>query len=188
MLWRLVVGLGNPGRRYARTRHNIGFMVADALAREAGAGPWTIRCRSLVSGASIGGTPLILAKPLTYMNLSGHAVRLLLEEQGGCADSLVLVLDDLNLPFGGIRVRPRGSAGGHHGLQSVIDALGNDVFVRVRVGISEEEMPGDKTAFVLSDFPADREDGLREMILRAASAVRVIISDGVDKAMSAFNA
>ncbi len=115
-------------------------------------------------------------------------MRLLLEEQGGRADALILVLDDLNLPFGGIRVRPRGSAGGHHGLQSVIDALGNDAFVRVRVGISEDEMPGDKTTFVLSEFPADREDGLREMILRAASAVRVIISDGAEKAMSAFNA
>jgi PTH1 family peptidyl-tRNA hydrolase len=184
---RLVAGLGNPGLRYARTRHNAGFMVADALAREAGAPPWMVRCRSLVCQARLGGEAVVLAKPLTYMNLSGQAVRLLLDEQGLAPGGLVLVLDDLNLPFGRIRVRSRGSAGGHRGLESVISALGSQEFPRVRLGVGEAVMPPDKAAFVLSEFPTGNEEMLNDLIGRAASAVRMILSEGVAEAMAAFN-
>ena len=184
---RLVAGLGNPGSRYARTRHNAGFMVADALALEAGASPWTIRSRSLVCEARFGGEAVVLAKPLTYVNLSGQAVRLLLEEQGLDPGGLVLVLDDLNLPFGRIRIRSRGSAGGHHGLESVISALGSQEFPRVRLGIAEEVMPADKAEFVLSGFPPADAETLNDMIRRAAAAVRMILSEGVAEAMSVFN-
>jgi PTH1 family peptidyl-tRNA hydrolase len=188
MVRRLVVGLGNPGTRYAATRHNVGFMVADEFARGAKAGPWTIRCRSMVCEASIDGQAVLLAKPLTYMNLSGHAVELLLAECGCDREALILVFDDLNLPFGRVRVRRRGSAGGHRGLESVIAALGSDEITRVRLGIGEEETPADKAGFVLSEFPAARGRELNEMICRAAEAVRVIVSEGVEKAMSAYNA
>ncbi len=188
MIRRLVVGLGNPGVRYALTRHNAGFMVVDELARGSHASPWAAQCRSLICETELEGRALVLAKPLTYMNLSGHAVRLLFEEYGSTPEALLLVLDDLNLPFGKVRVRSRGSAGGHRGLESVISALDSDSFVRIRLGIGEDEIPADKAAFVLSEFPPSREQELSEMVFRAAEAVRTIVSDGVEKTMSAFNA
>ncbi len=188
MIHRLVVGLGNPGARYAATRHNAGFMVADELARGAKAGQWTIRCRSMVCETTVEGHAVVLAKPLTYMNLSGHAVELLLAEYGCRKEELILLFDDLNLPFGRIRIRSSGSAGGHRGLESVIAVLGSDVITRIRLGIGEEEIPADKAGFVLSEFPSARETELNEMICRAAEAARVIVSEGVDKAMSVYNA
>jgi PTH1 family peptidyl-tRNA hydrolase len=188
MIRRLVVGLGNPGARYAVTRHNVGFMVVDELASRLHAGPWAARCRSLICETTLQRRTVILAKPLTYMNLSGQAVRLLLGECGFTLEELVLVLDDLNLPFGKIRVRNRGSAGGHRGLESVISALESDSFVRVRLGIAEDDIPADKAAFVLSEFPGTREQELSEMLCRAAEAVRTIVGDGVEKTMSVFNA
>ncbi len=187
MIHRLVVGLGNPGAQYAGTRHNAGFMVADELARRAGAGSWVVRSKSLVSEAMIGGHRLLLAKPLTYMNLSGHAVRSLLSELGRTSDVLIVLMDDLNLPFGRIRIRTGGSAGGHRGLESVIDSLGGGDFVRVRLGIANETRPEDKTTFVLSDFSGDCREDLEEMIRRAASAVEVIVCEGVEQAMTMFN-
>jgi PTH1 family peptidyl-tRNA hydrolase len=188
MVHRLVVGLGNPGACYAATRHNVGFMVVDELARVSKAGGWTIRCRSMICDATIGGLAVVLAKPLTYMNLSGDAVRLLLEECGCAPEALILILDDLNLPFGRVRVRRRGSAGGHHGLESVIATIGSEEITRVRLGIGEEEAPADKAAFVLSEFPAAGGQELNEIIRRAAEAVRIIVCEGVDKAMSVCNA
>ncbi len=184
----LIIGLGNPGQRYARTRHNAGFMVVDALAREAGAARWSEECRSLVCGADIAGKPALLAKPLTYMNLSGQAVRMLLGENRLTLREAVLIVDDFNLPFGRIRLRPRGSAGGHHGLESVIRAVESDEFLRVRLGIGEETAPQDRAEFVLSEFPPGRDEELGDMIRRAGAAVRMILSDGVARAMSVFNA
>lgn len=188
MVHRLVVGLGNPGARYASTRHNVGFMTVDEFARATKAGPWAVRCRSMVCEATVDGHPVVLARPLTYMNLSGHAVELLSAEFGCSLDALIVILDDLNLPFGRIRVRRRGSAGGHHGLESVIAALGSEEITRIRLGIGEDETPDDKAGFVLSEFPAARRQELNEMIHRAADAVRTIVSEGVEKAMSACNA
>ncbi len=185
---RLIIGLGNPGVQYAATRHNVGFMVVDALAREAGIERWSSGCRSLVSRAMIGGRETLLAKPLTYMNLSGQALSLLLSEHGLLLQDTLLIVDDFNLPFGRIRLRTRGSAGGHHGLESVIRAVASEEFLRVRLGIGEEDAPVDKAQFVLSDFPPEREAELSDMIRRAAEAVKMILSDGVSRAMSVFNA
>ena len=182
------MGLGNPGQKYARTRHNAGFMVADALARERGVQEWRRRCESLVCSLEISGRHVAIAKPLTYMNLSGHAVELLLAHFGLGSRELVVVLDDLNLPFGGIRVRERGSAGGHHGLESILRCLATDEVPRIRLGIGEENTPADKAEFVLAEFPPDRDQILGDMIIRAARAVEMMIADGIEKTMSLFNA
>jgi peptidyl-tRNA hydrolase, PTH1 family len=185
---RLIVGLGNPGARYRATRHNAGAMVIDELAREAETGARAFRCHSLACAATVAGEPVLLAKPLTYMNLSGEAVRSLLDECGLDPTQLILVCDDLNLPFGRIRIRERGSAGGHKGMESVIRSLDSDEFVRVRLGIGQEDMPEAKAGFVLAEFPADQAAELKEMVARGAQAVRCIIREGTSRAMSVFNA
>ena len=185
---KLIIGLGNPGVQYAATRHNVGFMVVDALAHEAGIEGWSSSCRSLVSRAMIAGRETLLAKPLTYMNLSGQALSLLLSENGLPLQDTLLIVDDFNLPFGRIRLRTSGSAGGHHGLESVIRAVESEEFLRVRLGIGEEDAPLDKAQFVLSDFPPERGAELSDMIRRAADAVKMILSDGVGRAMSVINA
>jgi PTH1 family peptidyl-tRNA hydrolase len=131
---------------------------------------------------------VVIAKPLTFMNLSGEAVRLLLARYSLDARNLILAFDDLSLPFGRIRVRCRGSSGGHHGLESVIRSLETEEFIRLRLGIAEESMPADKAEFVLSDFPGDREQALGDMVARAANAAVMIVSDGIEKTMSVFNA
>jgi len=185
---RLIVGLGNPGERYARTRHNAGFLAVDALARDSGATRWSEECRSFVIRTAIAGRQALLAKPLTYMNLSGQAVRLLLAEHGLTLQDALLIVDDFNLPFGRIRLRQRGSAGGHHGLESVIRAVESEEFLRIRLGIGEEDAPTDRAGFVLSEFPPEREEELGDMIRRAAEAVKMILSEGITRAMSVFNA
>jgi peptidyl-tRNA hydrolase, PTH1 family len=185
---KIIVGLGNPGRRYERTRHNAGFMVVDGLARAARSQEWKLRCEALVAETIIAAQPAMLAKPVTYMNASGQAVRLLLEEYRLNNPDLVVVLDDLDLPLGRIRIRERGSAGGHHGVESIIRTLGSDEFVRVRLGIGEETMPLDKAEFVLSEVSPGRAAEWDEMIARAAGAVRSIVADGASRAMSMFNA
>jgi peptidyl-tRNA hydrolase, PTH1 family len=180
--------LGNPGARYARTRHNAGFLAVDALAGEASnGGGWEVECQALVRRCTIAGQPVVLAKPLTFMNLSGHAVHLLLERYPVGTEGIIVALDDLNLPFGRIRIRERGSAGGHRGLESVLRAVSSEEVVRVRLGIGEEASPDDVPDFVLSEFPGNREVELREMLLRARTALTTILTEGAAKAMSVFN-
>lgn len=186
-LARIIVGLGNPGEQYARNRHNVGFMVLDALARESG-GSWSVRLLSRICGIEIGDFPVLLAEPLTYMNHSGKAVHDLLSAFQRGPQDLLLVADDLNLPFGRIRIREQGSAGGHHGLESILDVLNTNEIVRVRMGIGEEQMPEDKADFVLSDFPQQKQAELNDMILKAGNAMKSILSDGVSKTMAIFNA
>jgi len=173
--------------RYERTRHNAGYLVIDELARETQSGPWSIQCQSLVCAAAIAREQALLAKPLTFMNVSGRAVQHLLAEYRFDPKEMILILDDLNLPLGKIRIRERGSPGGHRGLESVVRMLNSDEILRVRLGIGEENMPEDKAEFVLSDFPPHREAEWKEMIAKAARAVRLIVTDGVNRAMSEFN-
>ncbi len=186
-LAKIIIGLGNPGKRFARNRHNIGFMVLEALGSEAD-GRWSDAALSRTCRIELGGHPVLLVKPLTYMNRSGEAVHTLLSNLQRKPQDLLLVVDDLNLPFGRIRVRERGTAGGHHGLESILNILGTDEVVRVRMGIGEEHMPGDKADFVLSDFPQQTQTELDAMILKAGNAVKSILSDGVSKTMAIFNA
>jgi len=182
------VGLGNPGSRYEGTRHNAGFMVIDELARQTRAGTSAIRCQSLVREAMIGEEQVLLAKPLTFMNMSGRAMQLLMAETRVDPRDVILIFDDLNLPLGKTRIRERGSSGGHRGLESIMRTLDTDEIIRVRLGIGEENIPDDKAEFVLSDFPADRMNEVREMISRAVQAVQWIVTGGVSRAMSFLSA
>jgi PTH1 family peptidyl-tRNA hydrolase len=183
----VVVGLGNPGREYERNRHNVGFMAVDALAREAGLGPWVRACGALVLEGEIEGRPVVLAKPQGYMNRSGVAARALLEQFGTGPEALVVLLDDLHLPLGKIRVRRRGSAGGQHGLESVLEACGTNEIARVRLGIGEESIPEDWKEFVLADFPRERREEVERMLERARDAVKTLVVHGVERAMASYN-
>jgi len=186
-LARVIVGLGNPGEKHARNRHNVGFMVLDALAGET-SGNWSTYMLSRTCRVEINGCRVVLAEPLTYMNHSGQAVQVLLSALQRSPQDLLLVVDDLNLPLGRIRIRERGTAGGHHGLESILTILKTDEILRVRMGIGEEQMPKDKSDFVLSDFPSEKEAELDGMIIKAGNAVKSILSDGVAKTMAIFNA
>ena len=187
VLAKIIVGLGNPGEQYARTRHNVGFMVLETLAREAGL-EWSTCRLSSVCRMEIGGGQVLLAKSRTYMNHSGKAVQDLLSALQQSHEDLLLILDDLNLPFGQIRVRERGTAGGHRGLESILAAFSSEAVARVRVGIGEQNMPEDRSAFVLSDFPTDKQAELDAMIHKAGNAVKSILHDGISKTMAIFNA
>jgi PTH1 family peptidyl-tRNA hydrolase len=184
---KVVLGLGNPGERYLRNRHNAGFLAVDALAQEAGS-TWTTHYLSRVCVLEISGLPVLLAKPLTYMNRSGEAVHALLDDLDRGAEDLLLLYDDLDLPLGRIRIRQKGSAGGHRGIESVMAAVETEQIMRIRMGIGEEGMTGDTRDFVLSDFPPERKKELDEMIQKAGDAVKSILTDGVSKSMTIFNA
>jgi len=190
---RLVVGLGNPGAQYAWTRHNLGFMLVDLLAREAGATVKRQECRSLVGRAVIEGERVELVKPQTYMNLSGEAVACLVAKHElraqpqALQQSLIVISDDLALPFGTIRLRARGSAGGHNGLKSIIAALKTEEFIRLRIGIQPEHPLGDTKRFVLVEFPPGARDEVEKILERSAAALRTILTDGIDKAMAQHN-
>src|SRR6187397_1480718 len=184
---RLVVGLGNPGDRYRRTRHNVGFMVADALAARSGVTRWREEADAWIAEARVGGEPALLVKPATFMNRSGVAVERVLAGRGAALSDLVVVLDDVALPLGTIRVRERGSHGGHNGLRSIIDLLGTEEFPRIRVGVARESFAGDLAEFVLSDFPEDEILTVQEMVGQAADAVECLIREGAPAAMNRFN-
>ncbi len=182
---KIVVGLGNPGREYAETRHNIGFMVVERLARVAGAAGWKRRFQSELCEVVIDGERVVLAKPQTYMNLSGHAVRQIVHWYRVPVSDLLIIYDDLDLPFGVLRMRARGSAGGHRGLASVIEQLGTQEIPRLRVGIGRG--PGEATAHVLSRFSPDEAAQLPLILDRAVEAVRLWLTGGITAAMNEIN-
>lgn len=184
---RLVVGLGNPGEHYRRTRHNAGFMVVDALAARAGAGKGRQEADAWVAEARLAGADALLVKPLTFMNRSGVAVSGLSARYSAAPADLVVVVDDLALELGSLRVRERGSHGGHNGLRSLIDVLGTEDFPRVRVGIRNNSPPEDAAGYVLSEFPAEDVLIVQELIGRAAEAVECLIREGAQAAMNRYN-
>jgi PTH1 family peptidyl-tRNA hydrolase len=186
---RLIVGLGNPGAEYEWSRHNLGFMLIDKLASDAGASVKRRECRSLVGSAALEGQRVRLAKPQTYMNLSGEAVACLIAkyELNDVAQSLIVITDDLALPFGSIRLRARGSAGGHNGLKSIIGTLGTSEFVRLRIGIQPEHRIDDAKGFVLDEFRRGQRREVKEVLERSAEALRSVLRDGMAKAMSLYN-
>jgi PTH1 family peptidyl-tRNA hydrolase len=184
---RFVVGLGNPGERYRRTRHNAGFMVVDALASRAGVRHGGERAEVWVCPAEVGGEQTLLVKPLAFMNRSGVAVDQLLSGKGGAVQDLVVIVDDVALDLGRLRIRERGSHGGHNGLRSLIEVLGTDEFPRVRVGIRKGEIGEDLAGYVLESFPAEDVLVVQEAVGRAADAVECLIHEGVAAAMNRFN-
>jgi len=186
-MW-LVAGLGNPGAEYADTPHNLGFMVADVLAARHGIRITRPDSLSLIGPGQIAGKPVMLAKPQTYMNLSGTSLKPLMSKHEILPENLILVYDDLDLPWGEIRVRPKGSPGSHNGVISVTDSLGTQDFPRVRIGIDPGQPRASGIEYVLSRFTRQQKKDLDELVDRAADAVSLIIAEGVDKAMAVFNA
>jgi PTH1 family peptidyl-tRNA hydrolase len=183
-MW-LIIGLGNPTEKYAETRHNLGFMLVDLLAREARTTVRREECRALVGRAEIENEIVELVKPQTYMNLSGEAVAGLLQKRESA--KIIVVTDDLALPLGKIRIRPKGSDGGHNGLKSIIACLKTHDFIRLRIGIQPEHPLSDTRRFVLEKFSKADWETVEKVLEESAAAVRAIIRDGVEKAMAKFN-
>lgn len=184
---RLVVGLGNPGVRYRRTRHNVGFMVVDVLAGRAGAPRGREVTGAWVSDACLGGEPVLLVKPLTFMNRSGGPVLGVLKAYDAAPQDLVIVIDEVALPLGELRIRERGSHGGHNGLRSVIDVLGTEDIPRLRIGIGKGDAPQDLADYVLSDFTEDDVLVVQDIVGWAGDAVECLIREGAASAMNRFN-
>lgn len=184
---RLIVGLGNPGAEYAWTPHNLGFLVLDRLAERAGARIERPEAKSYIGFGRLAGQDVLLAKPQTYMNASGLALRELAARYEFEAPQTIVVVDEAALPWGMLRIRERGSAGGHNGLKSIIGALGTDEFVRVRLGIQPEYPVSDLGEYVLRPMRKADLEQAAEMVEAAADAVELILGEGVGRAMSRYN-
>jgi peptidyl-tRNA hydrolase, PTH1 family len=185
----LVVGLGNPGAEYEWSRHNLGFMLIEKLASDSGIECKRRECSSLVGRGTIEDSEVKLVKPQTFMNLSGEAVSCLMAKHKlqVPGKNLIVITDDLAMPFGEIRIRARGSAGGHNGLKSIIESIGTNEFIRLRIGIQPEHPINDTRRFVLDTFPRGARAEVEKIIERSADAMRCILRDGVLKAMSEYN-
>ena len=183
----LIVGLGNPGAQYERTRHNVGFEVVDVLAEREGISLKRHRAAGLLGWGQLGGRRVGLLKPLSYMNRSGGPVRDILSYFGVPLEDLLIVCDDLNLPLGALRLRPSGSAGGHNGLQNVIDVLRTSDFARLRIGVGGEYSRGRQSEFVLSPFARQERPLVEETLVLACEAVESFVRFGPEVAMSKYN-
>ena len=185
---KLIIGLGNPGIEYQFTPHNLGFLTIDRIANGLGIEVRNRQCRALTARATIAGEAAVLAKPETFMNLSGLSVReLVAEHQVDVSRDLIVVYDELDLPLGAIRIRQRGSSAGHNGMGSILGALGTDEFLRIRLGVSPERKVTDGVKFVLTPFRKAQEKAVAESIDLGAQAVEVILKDGAAAAMNRFN-
>ena len=183
----LVAGLGNPGEEYALTPHNLGFLTIDRLAERHGIRVNRKDSKALVGMGDIDGQPVMLAKPQTFMNLSGTSLGPLMEKHSIGTDRLVVVYDELDLPWLALRIKPKGSAAGHNGMKSVIGSLKTSEIVRVRLGIHPGRPIADGAEFVLAPIRRSQMKELDEFVGYAADAVRSIIAEGVEKAMTRFN-
>jgi PTH1 family peptidyl-tRNA hydrolase len=183
----LVAGLGNPGREYAANRHNIGFMLVDRLAARLGASFSRLESKALVCKAEYQGRRMILAKPQTYMNLSGQAVGGLLNYYKVPLGNLLVAYDDVDLPLGTLRLRPGGGSAGQKGMQSIIERLGSQDFPRLRIGIDRPPGRMDAAAYVLQDFSRQQVEFLTPVLERAVDAVLVFVTQGLEAAMNQFN-
>ena len=185
---KLIVGLGNPGIEYQFTPHNMGFLAVDRIADQAGIRVNNRNCRAQTGRAILEGQEVVLAKPETYMNLSGMSVRELVREyEAQPEQDLIVVYDELDLPFGTIRIRPRGSSAGHNGIASVIGALGTEEIMRIRLGVGPDHPVDDGARYVLSQFKKSQYSVLDQVLDSAADAMRVVLRDGIEAAMNRFN-
>jgi PTH1 family peptidyl-tRNA hydrolase len=183
---KLIVGLGNPGRKYAHNRHNVGFQCLDRLAQAHGLSFTQRRAKASLALGKIADVRVVLARPLTYMNHSGQAVRPLVSFYKLSIEDILVIHDDLDLPLGTTRLRPEGGSGGHKGMRSIIEALGSQAFPRLRVGIGRP--PGnDAVSYVLSDFTADEQITLESVYERVVAAVELFLRESIEAAMNAYN-
>lgn len=184
----IIVGLGNPGKDYDNTRHNIGFQVIDYLADQNGIAVTEKKHKALVGKGMIGSEKVILAKPQTYMNLSGESVRELVDYfKIDWEEELIVISDDISLDVGGIRIRKKGSAGGHNGLKNIIQHLGGDGFSRIKMGVGEKPKGYDLADYVLGHFSGEEKNVMADSIKKAAEAIQTIFTEGVDMAMNRYN-
>ena len=184
---KMIAGLGNPGAEYARTKHNVGFMLVDALADRLNAPAWKEDFFSAVTEVRIGGEKVFLVKPLTYMNDSGEAVGPMLSYYKMTADDLTVVHDDMDIPAGTVRIRKKGSSGGHNGIKSIIAHVGGENFARVRIGVGRPPAGWTVINHVLAPFLAEDAPKIREAIGYLLPAVECIVTDGVELAMNRYN-
>jgi PTH1 family peptidyl-tRNA hydrolase len=184
---RLIVGLGNPGPEYELTPHNMGFLAVDGIAERAGIRITRPEAKSYIGRGKLAGEEVILAKPQTMMNLSGFAVRRLLEKYECDPAEMIVLTDEVDLPWGMLRIRERGSGGTHNGLKSIVAALGTGEFIRVRLGIRPEKIWGDLRDYVLKKLGRAEREIAALMVADTTEAVEIILTDGVSKAMTKFN-
>lgn len=184
---KIIAGLGNPGDQYRLTRHNMGFLVADALADDAGIAIQKKKFEALLGDGRLGDHRVLLVKPQTFMNLSGQSVRQVIDFYQKTAEDLIVVHDDLDLPFGTVRIKVGGGDGGHKGVRSLMDHLGEDAFTRVRLGIGKPPFRDDTEYYVLQPFPKADLEALAEVVRKACEAIREILDSGVRPAMNRYN-
>lgn len=183
----LIAGLGNPGSQYAATRHNIGFDIITHISDEFHIPMDFKKHRALCGKGYIEGRKVILAQPQTFMNLSGESIRELIDYYKIGLDELIIIYDDISLDPGRLRIRKKGSAGGHNGIKSIIQQLGTQEFPRIKVGVGDKPKNWDLADYVLSRFSKQENEVIREALSEASRAVRVMVTDGIDKAMNEFN-
>lgn len=184
----IIVGLGNPGKEYENTRHNAGYMVIDALADSAGISVIERKHKAVVGKGMVAGQKVILVKPQTYMNLSGESVRDVVDfYKVDETSELIVISDDISLEPGKLRIRKKGSAGGHNGLKNIIAHLGHDNFIRLKMGVGEKPAGFDLADYVLGHFTGDEKKLMEEAAKKGAKAIETIMTDGPDKAMNMFN-
>ncbi|MCI7145581.1 MAG: aminoacyl-tRNA hydrolase [Clostridiales bacterium] len=182
----VIAGLGNPGKEYEKTRHNMGFQVVDRLSQKCGIPVNRLKHKALTGEGRIGGEKVMLVKPQTYMNLSGDSLAEIVSYYNVDIDKLIVIYDDFDLEAGALRIRKKGSAGSHNGMKSVIYRLGSDEFPRMRIGIGSSGGSGWKD-FVIGRMSSDEEKALEETLDKAAEAAITIVEDGIDLAMNRFN-
>ena len=184
---KVIAGLGNPGREYAQTKHNVGFLMVDALAAHLGVTEWREKYDALIARARIGSEAVLLVKPQTYMNESGRAIAPLMNIYKLAADDLIVAHDDMDIPVGSIRIRKKGSSGGHNGIKSILAQLGDEHFARIRIGIGRP-LPGWTVVnHVLAPFPPEDAAKVSEAIRYLVPAIECIVTEDVDKAMNRYN-
>ena len=184
---RVVIGLGNPGKEYASTRHNVGQWCVDRLAQAHSIGRFRRSRLAEVADGTIGGHRVVLAKPRTYVNESGRAVTSLMTKYRAAPGDLLVVYDEMDLPVGSIRLRARGGSGGHNGMRSIIDAAGTQEFPRLRIGVGRPGRSGDEVGHVLGVMPRQERASVEDAVSRAAEAIEAVLRDGVVEAMNRFN-
>lgn len=183
----IIAGLGNPGEKYENTRHNAGFLVIDELAEKYNISVDMVKHKGLIGKGTIEGNKVVLVKPLTYMNESGQCIREVMDYYKADIDDFIVIFDDISLDPGKLRIRPKGSAGGHNGIKSIIAHLGSDAFKRVKFGVGSKPSGWDLADWVLARFPKEQDKMLEEARKRACEAVACMITEDVTSAMNKYN-